>query len=353
MKFNLDGHKLHYHPKEVGTFLETGDTYPLYMEVSPVGSCNHRCIFCAYDYIGYPNRKLKKDTLLSILQQMQQNGLKSVLYAGEGEPLLHPDISEIVIQTKKLGIDVGLFTNGELLSKKLNEEIFKSLTFIRFSVNAGTQKVYERIHKRDVFNKIMANIRYSVQLKKDNKLDTTLGVQCVLLPENTHSIENLIQECSKIGLDYISIKPFNLQSNEQFYKMQKPFDLDVLENLFRKFESYTTSTFKVIARVNAFEQHHKKRDYEHCYGCNFITAMNSAGDISTCLPYWDNEKYSYGNINELSFYEIWHGEKRKKIKDFLENRLNVHTCPANCRPNTINRFLYELKHPTVSHLNFI
>ncbi len=175
----------------------------------------------------------------------------------------------------------------------------------------------------------------------------------MLLPENIASVEKLVQKLSTLGVDYISITPFNLQNDEQFYKLEKPFELIELDNLFKQLEKYSTDTFKVNARTNAFEQHHKNRDYEHCYGCNFITAMNSAGDISTCLPYWDNKEYSYGNINEMTFKDIWHGEKRKKIKNFLENGLNVHKCPANCRPNAINSYLYELKYPQVSHLNFI
>lgn len=353
MSFQLDSHKLHYHPQPVSKFLDTNDSYPIYMEVSPVGSCNHRCVFCAYDYIGYPNRKINQKTLLKTLGEMHSCGLKSVLYAGEGEPLLHPNISNMITETKKTGLDVGLFTNGELLTKKLNEDIFKHLTFIRFSVNAGDDTSYKNIHKKDVFNKIINNIKYSVELKKENNLNTTLGIQCVLLPENINSVENLVKIASEIGVDYISIKPFNLQNEEQFYQQEKPFKLNELNELFKKLESYSTETFNVTARVNAFEQHHEKRSYNHCYGCNFITALNSAGELATCLPYWDKKEYVYGNINESSFLDIWNGEKRKKIKHYLENHLDVHKCPANCRPNAINNFLYELKHPSVTHLNFI
>jgi MoaA/NifB/PqqE/SkfB family radical SAM enzyme len=352
MQLNLDSHKLHYHSKRIGEFLENGDCCPLYMEVSPVGSCNHRCTFCAYDYIGYPNRKLETNSFLKFVDEISKNGLKSMLYAGEGEPLMHPEIGNFITYTKQKGIDVGLFTNGELLDRRLNDEIFKSLTFIRFSVNAGDNQTYKEIHKKDVFDKIIQNIKYSVKLKKDNELNTTLGIQFVLLPENIQTVESIVKIASEIGVDYISIKPFVQQNSEQFYQMKRQFKIEELEELFERLQKYNHDTFNVVARVNAFKNY-GNRDYDNCLGCNFTTVLNSAGDLASCLPYWDDENFVYGNINNQSFKEIWNGEKRKKIKKYLESDLDVHKCSPNCRPNAINSYLYELKNPKVSHLNFI
>lgn len=350
MGFNLDSHKLHYHPKRVCSFLETGDTYPIYMEVSPVGSCNHRCTFCAYDYIGYPNRKLDKKHFLRFIDEVASKGLKSMLYAGEGEPLMHPDIGEFIVATKSKGIDVGLFTNGELLEKRLNETILEKLTFIRFSINGGDSQTYKEIHKKDSFDKILNNLEYCAKLKQRYSLNVTIGVQFVLLPENIDSIESLIVQIQNFGIDYISIKPFVLQSKNQLYR-QKSFDRD-LKPFFRKLQNYSTDSFSVIARENAFEKY-GQRDYEHCYGCNFITVLNSAGEIASCLPYWDKEEFVYGNIYEETFELIWNGEKRKKIKYYLENEIDVKQCPPNCRPHAINSFLEEIKHPNIQHINFI
>jgi len=266
MKLNLDSHKLHYHADRVSEFLEKGDCYPIYMEVSPVGSCNHRCVFCAYDYIGYPNRKLDREVFLRFIDEVSDCGLRSLLFAGEGEPLIHPDIGEFVTYTKQKGIDVGLFTNGELLDKKLNETILKSLTFIRFSINGGNRDNYNLIHKRDSFNKVIENLKYCATLKKQNSLDVTIGIQFVLLPENIDSIKDLIFMVKDIGIDYLSIKPFVLQNESQFYR-QKTFDHD-LDSFFNELESYSNDNFKVVARINAFKKY-GIRDYNRCYGCSF------------------------------------------------------------------------------------
>ncbi len=350
MNLNLDSHKLIYHIDRVYEFLKTGDCYPIYMEISPVGTCNHRCVFCAYDYIGYPNRRLDRIIFFKFIDEVSKCGLKSILFAGEGEPLIHPEIGEFINYTKSKNIDVGLFTNGELLDKKLNENILKSLTFIRFSINGGNKDTYKFIHKRDSFNKVIKNLKYCVKLKREKYLDLTIGIQFVLLPENIDSLKDFIFLAKDSGVDYLSIKPFVLQNKSQCYR-QKEFQFS-LDEFFKELESFSTDTFKVIVRVNSFKNY-GKRDYRHCYGCNFITVLNSAGYIASCLPYWDKHEFVYGNIYENSFKDIWHSQKRKKVKDFLESKLDVKKCPPNCRPNAINSFLYELKHPEVKHINFI
>ncbi|MCF6340345.1 MAG: radical SAM protein, partial [Sulfurimonas sp.] len=59
-RYSIDSHKLGLHPKRVSEWIEAKNDwsklkkiYPLYVEISPYGGCNHRCTFCALDYMGY------------------------------------------------------------------------------------------------------------------------------------------------------------------------------------------------------------------------------------------------------------------------------------------------------------
>ncbi|MDA3967415.1 radical SAM protein [Helicobacter sp. WB40] len=363
--FILDSHKLHYHLQRVAEFEKRGDCYPIYMEVSPVGLCNHRCIFCAYDYIDYPNRHLDKDRFLSFLDEASSLGIKSILYAGEGEPLIHKNIAEFVEKSKEVGIDCGMFSNGELLSEKLVQKLLPNLTFLRFSFNGGDAQTYAKIHKPSkrntyawggafLMDKVLKNIEYATSFRNKEKLEVDLGSQFVLLKENKDSLISAISNLKNAGVDFVSVKPFVFQNEEQKYDKNNGFILlDEIRDLIKEAKSYEDSNFSVIFRENAFLNKEKERNYSHCYGCNFITTLNSAGDIATCLPYWDKEEFVYGNIYKESFYEIWNGEKRKKIKRFLENDLNCKKCPTNCRPNAINEFLDDILNKDVKHKNFI
>ena len=77
-KYRIDGHKISYHPQEVAKLLDAKDDpnklidiYPIYVEVSPVGACNHRCTFCAVDYIGYQaTNRIEADVMMRVLEDM-------------------------------------------------------------------------------------------------------------------------------------------------------------------------------------------------------------------------------------------------------------------------------------------
>lgn len=353
--YHFDDHKLIYHTERVNKFLCEGDCFPLYMEISPVGNCNHRCVFCAYDYIGHPNKKLETGRLLRFIDEIAACGMKSLLYAGEGEPLLHPDIAQFIIHSKKSGIDVGMFTNGQFMKEELLEKILPSLTFVRISFNGGSRENYATIHnvKPEVFDTVVKNIEIAARMKNKGKLETDIGLQYVLLPENIDYLIDAVKRMRDTGIGYFVIKPFVQQSHLQSYQMKEQFNLSTIEDTLSKAESLSHKNFKVIARKASFENY-GKRKYKHCYGTAFISVLNSAGDIATCLPYWDKKEFVFGNIYENTFEGIWFGEKRKKIKEYLENELDaVAACPPNCRPNAINEFLWEIKNPSVKHINFI
>jgi len=352
-KYRIDSHKLMYHLPRVCGWLNEKTIYPVYMEISPVGSCNHRCIFCAYDFIGYPNRKLDCKRFLAFIGEAKEAGVKSLLYAGEGEPLLHPDIKKFIVYSKNSGIDVGLFTNGQLLREELAEAILPFLTFVRFSFNAGTKENYAEIHKvkPEVFERVVANIKKASEIKERESLGVGIGVQYVLLPENVDCLIDAVKTLKDTGIDYFVIKPFVQQSHLQSYRIGAQLDLSNIEDILNEAESFSSENFMVIARRESFEGY-GKRTYKHCYGTSFVSVLNSAGDIATCLPYWDKDDFILGNIYKSAYRDIWLGGRREKIKGYLENELNVQECPPNCRPNAINEFLWEIKNPTVKHINF-
>ncbi|WP_211436161.1 radical SAM protein [Candidatus Kuenenia stuttgartensis] len=178
-KYRIDNHKLLYHVSRVNDWLGGKNVYPIYAEISPSGTCNHRCTYCALDFMEYQPRFLDKDVLNDRLSEMASLGLKSIMYAGEGEPLLHRDIGEIINHTKKVGIDVAITTNGVLLKEGLVGSTLENITWIKVSINGATRETYAKIHKTspDNLDRVIENVSYAVKVREDKGYKCALGMQ--------------------------------------------------------------------------------------------------------------------------------------------------------------------------------
>lgn len=347
----MDSHKLIYHPDVVARWMKGENIYPIELEVGLTNACNHRCIFCAVDYTGYKPDRIDTQTLLSNLEELAQRGLKSVIYAGEGEPLLHCEASYIINKTKLLGIDAAVSTNGVLLTPEVSEECLKSLTWVRFSVAGITEETYNKVQrgKEGDLQKVLFHMQEAVRVKKDQRLKTTLGVQLLLLPDNKDEIIQMGKELKRIGVDYFTVKPFS-----QHPQSENILQVDYREmlELEKEVKSLQTDDYKVYFRAHSMQKLGVKRCYKHCWALPFMVYIDAKGNLWPCIAFMGKENLKYGNLNEENFVNIWEGRRRKEIMEyFMEMDLETN-CRELCRLDEMNRYLEELKNPA-EHVNFI
>ena len=362
-KLKIDSHKLIYHPRHVVALMDAEDSwevakkiYPIYMEISPSGSCNHRCIFCSVDYVGYKRESLSLDTLQRLLPELGRLGVKSVMYAGEGEPLLHNQINEIVCLTKSAGIDVSFTTNASVLPKDFVTLALPHVSWLKASINAGTAETYGRVHgvKPQMFDKVVANLKAMAAAKREAGLDVTLGAQIVLLPENAHEIETLALICrDEIGLDYLVVKPYT-QSESSSNRTYESIDYTNYAKQGNSFDHISTDTFRVVYRDNTMAKYNSSERYSRCHAVPFLWGYVMAdGTLTTCSAYLLDPRFELGNVNEKGFQELWESEKRKQIWTMMKPGFDISGCRKNCRMDEVNRYLYSLIDAPPPHVNFI
>ena len=347
----MDSHKLIYHPRTVADWLDGKNIYPVEIEISPSGACNHRCVFCAVDYIGYKPNFLDKDIIMRDIKHMSLNGLKSVICSGEGEPLLNKNMPEIANKIKACGVDVAMSSNGVLFTKEKAMECMAAFTWIRFSVASFEEKSYDAIQRGQAGDllRVKTNLANAVDIKKKFNLKTTLGVQCLLMPDNADQISSMAKQLRDIGLDYFTIKPYSQHKHSENHK---DINYNVMLELENELKSYSTENFAVYFRANSMKKMHVKKNYDVCYGLPFMTHIDAAGNVWPCVAHIGVPEFLYGNIYEQTFEEIWNGERRSLVIEKL-NSLDINAvCREACRLDEINKYLYELKHPS-GHVNFI
>jgi GTP 3',8-cyclase len=353
-KFRIDSHKLIFHPRRVADFLEGKTIYPLYMEISPFGGCNHRCAFCGLDFMGYKPKKLETGMLMDRLTEMGRLGLRSVMYAGEGEPYLHKDLPAIINHAKASGIDNAITTNGVFMRPATLERHLAATSWIKVSLNAGSPETYAAIHgtKAGDFGTVLDNLQAAVALRKRHGAGCTLGAQMLLLPENAHEVELLATTLRDIGIDYLVVKPYS-QHPQSHCDQYKDISYSGYVDLAEHVNALSTDAFNVIFRLRTMHKWDDKTcGYERCLALPFWSYMDASGNIWGCSVYLGDERFHYGNVNENTFQEIWEGPRRQASLAWCREALDPSACRVNCRMDEVNRYLWELSHPG-PHVNFI
>ncbi|MBU0459922.1 MAG: radical SAM protein [Nanoarchaeota archaeon] len=352
-KIQLEGHKLMYHIKEVAKWLNKEDVAPIYVEIGPINSCNHKCTFCALDYLQSKNAMMEKNVLTSNLKNMAEFGVKSIMFAGEGEPLIYPYLVDVIEKAKEFGLDIAITTNGVLFKENKIKLMLKNLSWIKFSIDAGTKKTYAKIHgcKEEDFTQVLENIKFACSFKKENNFDCRVGCQILLIPDNIEEVEELILKVKELGVDYLVFKPYSKHPdsvNELILNLDK-YDKKLTELS----ERYTTNKFKVIYRNLSVQEIEKKEiTYEKCFGINFFTLIDATGNVIPCNLFYDKPDFYYGNLNENTFEEIWKSERRSEVVDKLYKKGCVN-CRKGCRLNFINKYLDIVMNKELEHINFI
>lgn len=350
---------------------------PVYIEISPVGMCNHRCTFCAPEMLGYPQRWLNTDLLITRLKELAQLrkedpddlGVKSIQYAGEGEPTLHKDLARIFAETRKAGIDIGMLTNGTGLTEKLAKEIVPLVNgYIQISINAGTAESYAKIHRTPSPNHwdlIWRNLEKAVKVRDQlGAVECDMGANMTVLvketldhqrnnaivPANWQEMELLIQKARDCGLNYVSFKPYSqhLYSQETAKLYGDMSYANLMNEIIATGEAlmakYNSENFEVIFRFSRFEEYEQKdRGYCTCRATPTLWSyIQSDGTWISCSAYWTDERFHLGNINTQTLREIWYSQRRLDHLKFVLNELDITECRKTCHPDKENRYLDRL-----------
>jgi MoaA/NifB/PqqE/SkfB family radical SAM enzyme len=351
--FRIDSHKLMLHPRRVADWLDGGNIAPLYIEISPSGACNHRCRFCGLDFMGYKPRFLPLDIMKERFKEMAAAGLKSVMFAGEGEPFLHRDMGQMALDAKSAGLDAAFTTNAVNLRPETAKMVLPASSWIKVSCNAGTAKTYALVHgtQEGDFGKMLANMEEAARLRQKEGLVCTLGFQMLLLPENQAEAAKLAQTARDLGADYLVIKPYSVhrQSRKTAYQDIRYGDC---EPLAEELAALDTPSFKTVFRREAMRRRDAGRAaYERCLALPFWAYVDSGGQVWTCIRHIGEDAFLCGNLLTSPVSETFGAARREGIRH-CEEALDIGDCHVDCRMDPINAYLWELKHPG-GHDNFI
>ena len=148
--------------------------YPLVLMLEPLFRCNLTCAGCGK--IQYPAQILKKHlTLEQCLKAVDECGAPVVSIPG-GEPLMYPQIGELVDALVKRRKYVYLCTNALLLKEKLEQDVLKPSKYVSLSIHMdGLREEHDEAVCRDgVYDRAVEAIKEALRRGFRVTTNTTL-----------------------------------------------------------------------------------------------------------------------------------------------------------------------------------
>lgn len=107
--------------------------HPLLVQIIPTRRCNIDCAYCnEYDKISQP---VPLETMRRRIDKLAELGTSVVAFSG-GEPMLHPDLDELIARIRARGMMAGLITNGYFLQPKRIQALNEAgLDFLQISID--------------------------------------------------------------------------------------------------------------------------------------------------------------------------------------------------------------------------
>ena len=189
-----------------------GASLPPALVFDVCNKCNVSCIMCDGAYLHEKGKKRSAAQYRSVDEiKKNLNGVdhikKAILSGTYCEPLLNPELIEIIsfLKTKKASVEV--ISNGTLINKVAQALINVRLDAIYISLHGASKQTAEEIMRNTNFDRVISNIRELTKLKKTH--GTALPEVVIVfvgMRRNISELSNLVELMSQIGVKKVLVK---------------------------------------------------------------------------------------------------------------------------------------------------
>ena len=283
-----------------------------YFTVDILGSCNLSCGSCAHSIIRHkvPKGSMDFPTVKKVIDKIKQDSPETThisLYSW-GEPLMHPQVAEIVNYVKQNGIAVALSSNLSLnFEQRIEKLVRSSPEYLKISVSGYYPEAYNATHQGGDVNLVKSNLyrirHYMDKHKSDMLVDINYHLYRDNNGKNLEMFKSLAEELGFIlSKTYALVMPLERVFN---YLDGKP-DIQTLslqKNLL----------VNIDEAINASSQDVKKSDV--CPFRENQINVNSDLTVPICCTVFERGD----NIVAQDFLQ-------SSLKEISENKKNVAIC---------------------------
>ncbi|BBO18037.1 radical SAM protein [Candidatus Brocadia pituitae] len=297
-------------------------SWPIHMQVEITNYCNLKCPICPTGNKTLNRPPMNIDICLfeSLMDEVGPYLLTLALYAW-GEPLLHPQLSEILKITSKHNIVTLLSTNGQNLedNRVLEALIHYPTTYLIVAMDGLTDKTNSLFRRGAKLEHILGGVKKLAEMKrKKGSALPIIHMRYIIMKHNQHEYPFIKEFAEDNMFDFLSIRTLSpIDSPEIPY-------MEFVPNT-KEFSAYTYKNDKRLKLNNFICMH----------AFNYPTVFSN-GCVVSCEQDF-NAQQPYGMISRnVSFKDIWFSKRaatiRKTIRDTPSNYTFCLNCPFADRP---------------------
>lgn len=191
------------------------EAFPSQLLVDVAEFCNLACIHCPHSEFKksehYSGAKLDPSLNTKLVDEVREYGkglTQYIRYASNGEPLIHPQIFDMLYYAKQNSeAYVTLTTNGTLLDdSKINELLATEVDIVDISIDAFSNENYSKIRVNGNLDVTRNNVLRLIKRSKDLSAKTKIVVSYVEMPQNMHETNVFESFWKDAGADYVVIR---------------------------------------------------------------------------------------------------------------------------------------------------
>ncbi|MBF0197602.1 MAG: radical SAM protein [Planctomycetes bacterium] len=272
--------------------LRSGVQAPGLASLSITDTCDYSCDHCfAYDQ---PGRDLSTEEWKNIISQSLEMGAFTIIING-GEPLMRPDLPEIISSIDRQKATCLLYTNGSMLKSRVKELYAAGLRRVAVSIDFPSAKAHDNHrHKSGAFDAAIAGIHAA---KKQGMLT---ALSTFVSPERLYdgTLEGILRLSLELKVNEVIIYdllPVGKQPSCGSIKNTNPKYYHELRQLIEKW-------WQIKKAPGIWWYGHLVSPGN--YGCPGGTSMFSishSGDFKAC----DFSRESVGNIANNDISSLW------------------------------------------------
>jgi len=302
-----------------------------------------KCIDCQYHSPFSNRQRLDDESVHDIpvrlaektFKELRSMGTSSISFSGEGEPLLHSNIIDILSLSKQVGFFTTLNTNGTLLNDKIIDVLIKN-RFDKIKIGIWVFTLDRSGNASVIDDNISEGLDALYLKKKAYHCDAPQVVlHCIINRRNFSELDTIVAAAERSHCNEVSFSPVWYWRNQGEITALSPIEtsmvrikLLILKKKLRRL-SIKNNIDEVLFRYHIGETVWEKVP---CYVSWFSARIRVNGMVFPC----HRSTIPMGNLYRNSFNDIWNGSafrsfrKTAMTRNGLRSIMHLNDCRFCC-----------------------